>query len=61
MKQKNEERRLKKEYAIKVIKENPEISKMDLLFRLMAEFNMSRRYTQEVIDAAQYEVRNVIQ
>jgi hypothetical protein len=58
---KNDERKLKKEFAIKVIRENPELNKKDLLLKLMGEFNMSQRYTQEIINVAQFEIKNGIQ
>jgi hypothetical protein len=54
MDKRSELRKTKKEYAIKLIREG--FDKEKLLPRLMAEFNMSKRYTQEIIDAAQYEV-----
>jgi hypothetical protein len=58
MKIRDEERRVKKEFAKKIIKENPQLSEKELLIKLMGEFNMSRRYTKEYLDVALFEIKN---
>lgn len=45
-------RKIKKEYAKKFLLENPDLDKDKALLKLMGEFNMSRRYTKEILDVA---------
>ena len=57
MKIKNEERKIKKEYAIKIVKESG-LDKNIMLLKLMSDLNLSRRSAKEYLDVAVYEVNN---
>lgn len=59
MDKRSELRKSKKEFAIELL--NKGMNKDELILRLMAEFNMSKRYVKEIIDAAEYEATNGFQ
>ena len=54
----NNERRIKNDWAIKVVKKYKKLTYKELLIKLMRDFNMSRRYTKEVLDVALCEVKD---
>lgn len=52
-------RKIKKEYAMTLVQGEFDYNKV--LLQLMFEFDMSKRYTKEILDAAIFGVKNVIQ
>jgi len=58
MDKRSELRRIKKEFAIKFLKENKEMNKKKVLLKLMSEFNMSKRYTKEILEMAEMEIED---
>ncbi len=54
----NNERRIKNDWAVKVVKKYKKLTYKELLIKLMRDFNMSRRYTKEVLDVALCEVKD---
>lgn len=59
MDKRSELRKSKKEYAMTLVRGEFDYEK--ILLQLMFEFNMSKRYTKEILDAAIYGVKNGIQ
>lgn len=58
MNKRGKERKKRVEYVIQLIKENPEINKNILMFKIMAAFMIGQRYAKEYIDIAFYEIEN---
>ena len=59
MDKRSELRATKKEYAMTLVR--GEYLYEDVLLKLMFEFNMSKRYAKEILDAAIYGVKNGLQ